>query len=145
MTSQNPYDAPTSAELPVPAAAPATGSVRTRMGVLGCNTVLLVLFPPTCCPCGLGPIGFIVQPYMLLLGFPSIFAPLAIPHLRTASELAFLSLYVINYVLMSYGLGVIVDRLQRRRRPIGTRVNTAVQPNGGGGLSDDAESAPVAH
>ncbi len=78
--------------------------------------VLLGLFPPTCCPCGLGPIGFLIQPYLMLLGTPAIFLPLVFPQMRTGNELTFLSLYVTNYVLLSYGLGVLVNRRLKRTR-----------------------------
>ena len=113
------------------------------MGILGFNTVLLGLFPPTCCPCGLGFLGFIIQPYMVLLGIPSIFIPFAMPQMRTGNEVMFLSLYVTNYVMLSYGLGVLVDRWRQRKRQI-DGANHAMQRSGGGKISDDGDSTPAA-
>lgn len=130
MDTPNPYESTKTAHLQLNAK-PAAGSMRIRLGVLAFNSILLGLFPPTCCPCGLGPIGFIIQPYMFLLGLPSIFLPIALPQLRTGNELTFLSIYVTNYIVMSYGLGVLVDRTRQCRRPNGG-ANHAIQRSGRG-------------
>lgn len=116
MKSSNPYESPANVEPLLLNADSDGGSRPVRLGILAFNTILLGLFPPTCCPCGLGPLGFILLPYMLVLGMPSIFLPFAFPQMRDGSESIFLSIYVTNYVLLSYGLGVYVDRLRKRRR-----------------------------
>jgi hypothetical protein len=75
-------------------------------------------FSPFCCPCGFGPIGFLVQPYMMLLGLPSILLPVALPQLHESNPPLTISLYVINVVLLSYLLGHWVDLYLRRRRSL---------------------------
>lgn len=69
---ENPYDSP-HAELSASAVPSPTGSRGVRLSVFFVNCFLLLLFPPTCCPCGFGPIGFIIQPYLILLGCPTIY------------------------------------------------------------------------
>ena len=76
-----------------------------RLSVFFANCLLLVLFPPICCPCGLGPVGFIVLPYMLLLGCPTILFGFAAPEAIEANRGLFFAAYIVNYVVMSYVVG----------------------------------------
>jgi len=58
---ENPYQTP-SGEPFVSVASPPAGCRGVRLSVFFLNCFLLVLFPPTCCPCGFGPIGFLPIP-----------------------------------------------------------------------------------
>ena len=115
-SDRNPYESTLSARHSQRSARNAPGSPLVRMGVVGLNTFLLIAFSPFCCPCGFGPIGFLIQPYMMLLGFPSIVLPIALPQLHEANPLLTLSLYVTNFLLLSYLLGHWVDHYLRGRR-----------------------------
>ncbi len=60
------------------------------------------MFPPTCCPCGFGPIGFLIQPYLILLGLPTILVPFVFPTVREDHVQLLMVAHIINFVLLSY-------------------------------------------
>jgi hypothetical protein len=112
---ENPYESP-HAETSVSAAPSSAGSRRVRLSVFFVNCSLLLLFPPTCCPCGFGPIGFIIQPYLILLGFPMILLAFVAPDAMAANRAAFFAAYIVNYVVVSYLIGELAGRLCCRKR-----------------------------
>jgi len=129
--TENPYETPhaepsaSAVGKPQPA-----GNRRIRLSVFFANCLLLVLFPPTCCPCGLGPIGFLALPYMMLLGFPTIlFGFLAMDTVETHRG-AFFAVYIVNYVAMSYLVGEFAGWLFGRRQ-----VRQTVSGDIGGGFA----------
>lgn len=89
---------------------------NARLSVFAFNIVLVLLFPPICCPCGLGILGLLIQPYMLLLAFPPILAPMLGADLHGDNRAAFLAIYLTNYVVVAYLMGELVGRLVARRR-----------------------------
>jgi hypothetical protein len=115
---ENPYQSPVSAPYARRTGRDARGSPVVRLGVVGFHVFLLMAFSPFCCPCGFGPIGFLIQPYMMLLGLPSILLPVALPQLHESNPPLTMSLYVINVVLLSYLLGHWVDLYLRGRRSL---------------------------
>jgi|GEM_PF-4996165 len=91
-----------------------------RLSVFAGHIVLLLMFPPTCCPCGFGPIGFLIQPYLILLGLPTILVPLLFPAIREDHIQLMMIAYIINFVLLSYVVGEFAGKwyaTNNRRRP----------------------------
>jgi hypothetical protein len=86
-----------------------------RLSDFFAHCFLLFLFPPTCCPCGFGQIGFIIQPYLLLLGFPTILVGYIAPSVVDSQRGLFLAAYIANYVSVSYLIGELAGRLFARR------------------------------
>jgi hypothetical protein len=117
MMVENPYETPhAEPSASVVGKSQPAGNRRIRLSVFFANCLLLVLFPPTCCPCGLGPIGFLALPYMLLLGCPTIlFGFLAREAIETHREV-FFAAYIVNYVVMSYLVGEFAGWLFGRRQ-----------------------------
>jgi hypothetical protein len=113
---ENPYESPHSE----PAASTTTpsppSSRRIRLSVFFANCLLLVLFPPICCPCGFGPIGFLVMPYMMLLGFPTIVFGFLAPDVIVTNRAGFFAAYIVNYVVVSYLIGELAGRVYCRKR-----------------------------
>ncbi len=113
---ENPYESP-HAEPSASAVPSPAGSRSVRLSVFFVNCFLLVLFPPTCCPCGFGPLGFIIQPYLMLLGFPTVLLGFLAPDAINANRAAFFAAYIVNYVVVSYLIGELAGRLCCRKRP----------------------------
>lgn len=111
----NPYESPSVSES-APAPLASAGGRRVRLSVFFVNCFLLLLFPPTCCPCGFGPIGFLVQPYVILLGFPTILVGFVAPGTIQSHPVAFISAYIVNAVTVSYVMGEFAGRLFCRKR-----------------------------
>ena len=107
---ENPYESP-HAEPSASAVPSPAGSRSVRLSVFFVNCFLLVLFPPTCCPCGFGPLGFIIQPYLMLLGFPTVLLGFLAPDAINANRAAFFAAYIVNYVVVSYLIGELAGRL----------------------------------
>jgi len=112
---ENPYQTPTG-EPSVSVASSGAGCRGVRLSVFFLNCFLLVLFPPTCCPCGFGPIGFIIQPYVILLGCPTILLGFIAPDVVETHRAAFFTAYIINFVVVSYLIGEFAGRLWSRKR-----------------------------
>jgi len=113
---ENPYESPhvePAASIITPSP-PASRGVR--LSVFFANCLLLVLFPPGCCPCGLGPIGFLFQPYMMLLGVPTIVFGFLAPDVIVTNRAGFFTAYIVNYVVMSYLMGELAGRIYGRKR-----------------------------
>lgn len=111
----NPYESP-DAEAPAPVVSGHGGSRRVRLSVFFANCFLLLLFPPTRCPCWAGPIGFMIQPYLLVLGLPTILVAYLVPDVIESHRGAFFTAYIVNYVAVSYLIGEMVGRCVRRAR-----------------------------
>jgi CDP-diglyceride synthetase len=106
---ENPYEPSRVASSPTTALS--SGSRKIRMTVFFANCFLFLLFPPICCPCGLGPIGFILQPYLLLLGVPTVLFGFLAPETVATYRATFLCVYIVNYVIVSYIVGGFAGRL----------------------------------
>jgi CDP-diglyceride synthetase len=106
---ENPYEPSRVASSPPTALS--SGSRKIRMSVFLANCFLLLLFPPICCPCGLGPIGFILQPYLLLLGVPTVLFGFLAPATVETYRATFLCVYIVNYVIVSYIVGEFAGRI----------------------------------
>ena len=105
---ENPYESPKVEQSPPQR----TRKKRRRsigLQILLVNSVLVLLFPPTCCPCGFGPIGFLVQPYLVLLGFPTILVGFIVPNAVSEHPGLFLVAYLVNMVVVSYLMGRLVS------------------------------------
>lgn len=112
----NPYTPPVSPLVSKPVQViRGTPSGRVRLSVFFANCGLLLIFPPVCCPCGLGPIGFIVQPYFMLMGCPTILAAFFVPSIVDSHRSLFLAAYLANYVIAAYLIGEITSRVLARR------------------------------
>jgi hypothetical protein len=113
--AENPYQSPATK----PTAGrrkPAKSRWSLGVRVLVVNSLLLFLVAPIGCPCWLGPIGFIIQAYLLLLGIPVIlFAPAFGDH-----QDIFLVAYIVNVAVVSYLMGYafsfFVPAWRKRRR-----------------------------
>lgn len=79
----------------------------------------------------MGPVGFIVLPYMMLLGFPSILLGYLLPDSNGASQHVFLVADIVNYVLMSYLVGEFAGRLFPRGERSSDAGSDAPAANGG--------------
>lgn len=77
------------------------------------NAVLLLLFPPIGCPCCYGALAYVILPYWMALGFPTILAGWIAPEATRAAPGAFLAAFIVNVVLVSYFVG----RIFPPRRP----------------------------
>lgn len=116
--NQNPYEPSLAASSP-PVDLSRAGGRGVRLSVFFANCLLLLLFPPICCPCGLGPFGFVVLPYMMLLGFPTVLSGYAVAG-DDASRGVFLCAYVVKYVVVSYLTGVLAGRAFVKRSTTAT-------------------------
>jgi hypothetical protein len=63
-----------------------------------------------------GPIGFIIQPYLILLGFPMILLAFVAPEAMAANRAAFFAAYIVNCVVVSCLIGELAGRLCCRKR-----------------------------
>ncbi len=113
---ENPYEPPRSQPSAPPKPSQQTGSRPIRLSVFLAHCLLLVLFPPGCCPCGFGPIGFLFLPYMLLLGFPAIILGFVVPDVMRTIPATFLVAYIVNYVVMSYLIAELAGRYFGRKQ-----------------------------
>ncbi len=107
---ENPYESPKS-ELASGGKTAARRAKSFGLSILAINSFLVFLAPPTCCPCGLGPIGFLIQPYLLLLGFPTILIGLISPEAVRGNPAPFLIAYIINMAFVSYLLGHFASKI----------------------------------
>ncbi len=117
--TENPYEPPQSpsrnpivSERKTPAR---QASRSVRLSVFLTHCLFLVLFPPGCCPCGFGMIGFLFQPYMILLGMPTILLAFLFPDLLGENRAIFFAAFIANYVVMSYLIGEWAGRIFGRK------------------------------
>ncbi len=113
---KNPYEPPRSQPSTVPGPSRQTGSRRIRLSVFLAHCLLLVLFPPGCCPCVFGLIGFLFLPYMLLLGLPTILLGFVVPDMVVTHRAMFFAAYIVNYVMVSYLIGEWAGRFFCRKQ-----------------------------